>query len=335
MPRSVVALLLALGLAGLAGGPVAADGGIDAAGQVFFTFDFGGGGVESRGPRFGLRLGLQGDKSPSTGPDTPEPEPFVSAMSLRFALNGPAEASLGGLTVPLGFNLFGTGEDQGAGQNGAAIDYAPAAYAGQALQPEREPLVTAAGSADQPTGQRAGQPTAQGLEAMVAPSAGAPRQQAHASGRWHFRALAADAAPVYERSVRQEVAFSRRSGPSAGVTETVVERGDWHFRAKAAGRRVPETSSFQPIARMLLRHLTGRGITSQDATTNQSAPRRAVQVARHQHHGRSGETPVEDARGDRWVFRPMVERDRSDRGMTPAALEGTRTRSKRRHLPIR
>lgn len=327
MPRSVAALLVALGLVSLAGGQVAADGGIDAAGQVFFTFDFGGGGVESQGPRFGLRLGLQGDKSPSTRPSTPEPEPFISAMSLRFALDGPAEASLGGLTVPLGFNLFDESEDNEAEENGVAIDYASAAYGGGALLPERAPLVTAA----EPTGQLSGQ----GLEAMVTPGAGTPQHQASATARWRFRALTAGAANVDKGPMRQVTAFSLRAGRPADAAIAIVERGRWHFRARDAGRGTSETSSFGPIARLLLRHLTGGGTTSRGAATTQTALRQPVLVAGRQDRQRQVDTSLQNARSDRWVFRPMVERGASDREMSAAAFDGNRLRSKRGHLPNR
>lgn len=343
MPRCVVALLVALGLAGLAGltggGRAAAEGGIDAAGQVFFTFDFGGGAAGS--PRFGLRLGLQGDGRPGT----PAPDPFISAMSLRFAMTGPAEVSLGGLTLPLGFGLSEGGRPDDAGKETIAFDYAPAGYAGAPGPTDMPPLVTAAGPAGRDAEHAPRHAAAMGLEATAAPSAGTFRRPESATGRWRFRALAAAPHRAADGATGKAVAFSHRLARPAGTAETVVARGRWRFRAENAGRAVAARSAFGRIARLVLPHRDAGGLHARQQTAPRAVAPQAVQVARRQDtKGRSQGTverqlverrPVERRRPGRWLFRHVAWQPPPGREPAFAAFDGNPIRPKRGHLPIR
>jgi len=329
MPRCVVALLVAFGLAGLAGavgGSAATASGIDAAGQAFLTFDFGSNRVERRGPRFGLRVGLQGDRAPGTA----EPEPFVSAMSLGFAATGPAELSLGGLTVPLDINPFGSSEDDGGG------DRTP-----QDVAPEPAPLITTAGATNWAN--------EQSLEALIAPGAGHAAQaqsqtQRHESPRWRFHALSASPARAGETAADRATAFALRSGHAAGRIEHVVERGAWRFRSQESGRQAPASSRTTSLARLLLPHHRAADRAWRDNGPLRSAGHRwgnKDQVVRAGQLARAeGERPQNGATrqgggDDRWVFRRIVLRQPSHGGMIPAAFEANHLRPKRRRLPNR
>lgn len=340
MPRCVVALLVALGLAGPAGltggGQAAAEGGIDAAGQVFFTFDFGDGAAES--PRFGLRLGLQSDGRSGT----PDPDPFVSAMSLRFAMTGPAEVSLGGLTLPLGFGLSEGGRPDDAGKETIAFDYAPAGYAGTPGRTDMPPLVTAAGPAGRNAEHAPRHAAAMGLEATVAPSAGTFRRPESATRRWRFRALLA-AAPhraaarrrAEEGAAGKAVAFSHRLARPAGKAETVVARGRWRFRAENAGRAVAARPAFGRITRPVLPHRDAGGLHARRQTAPRAVAPQAVQAAGRQETKDRSQAAVERRRPERWLFRHVAWQPPPGREPAFAAFEGNPMRPKRGHLPIR
>ena len=279
-----------------------------------FTFDFGGGGVKSQGPRFGLRLGLQGDSSPGE----PEPDPFISAMSLRFALDGPAEASLGGLTVPLGFGLSAEDEEDATEDDGAVIDYSAAAQLQEPLMPDR-----GVPSAAEPT-------KGWSLEASVTPSAGTAKPPPSDLGRWRFRPIAAEPAQANASPATKVVTFSLKPHRFAVTAATVAVRGAWRFRAQEAGAASSKTLSFKPIAELLLRHLIGaKGAPKRD-TGEQT-----VQANRRHDAPQQGKGQLQPPHSDRWVFRQVAEHKPGTREMTSATFDGNGTRLKRRHLPIR
>lgn len=144
--RLLLALLLALtatltaagAMLGAAPGQARAASTVDTSGQFFLSFDLGGG-ARSSEPRFGLRLGSQGQPTAYE----PAAADFTSAVSLSFDRQGRGELSLAGLSLPLSEAV--PAETAGRAALGYAPSRQPPLLSGPLLDPE--PLVTSAGIA--------------------------------------------------------------------------------------------------------------------------------------------------------------------------------------------
>ena len=326
MPGFVIALLVAFGLVALGGGSATAAGGIDASGQAFLTFDFGGARVERRGPRFGLRLGLQGDRTPGSA----EPQPFISAMSLQFDAAGPAALSLGGLTLSLDINPL-EGPDAVTARDGSASN-------------ELAPLLTAAGPTPWTDGQS--------LEAQFAPGAGSAEGHggagsAHAEdtwvGHWRFRSRPTVAAVTGDGNAAAPAALftlgsSRTAQAADRAARQIVARGNWRFHPRESARAAPPSSTMDSMARLLLAHQRAIDRAGRNTDPKGGEDRRkrgTVQLARSQGTPFQPAPSAQMRPADRWVFRPVAVQDAQGRGLLPAAFEGNRLRLKSRRMPNR